>query len=120
MSQCRTEPETDDHSGDEDAKKSKKDSKKVTLRDYERRELLEKGAEKAFGGDSDTDDDGADHGKSYVEEQADIKSAFKNFDVVCMPLWLLSTKSVLRERNHSFFESGVCGEQGKHLSYLVT
>jgi hypothetical protein len=46
---------------------------------------LEKGAEKAFGGDSDSDDNddaNAVGDKTYVEEQADLKSAFRDIDVV--------------------------------------
>jgi hypothetical protein len=75
----------DAEDGQEGEKPTNKKDKKVTLRDYERRELLEKGAEKAFGGDSDSDDNddaNAVGDRTYVEEQADLKSAFRDIDVV--------------------------------------
>lgn len=62
-------------------KEEKASTKKLTLRDYERRELLEKGAEKAFGGDESDEEAQGRHGKdkemSYVEEQKALKDAFK-------------------------------------------
>eukprot|EP01134_Creolimax_fragrantissima_P002086 CFRG2086T1 len=60
--------------------KKKKPEKKMTLKDYERRELTERGAEKAFGGDESDEDEKFEEvskSKSYVEELASIKNEFK-------------------------------------------
>ena len=65
--------------GEESAKKKKE--KRMTLRDFERKELLEKGAEKAFAEDEDDPDALAAKAKSgslsYFEEQAAAREALK-------------------------------------------